>query len=71
MKIYLLKINKSTCTKCNMCNMIFPGIFQEYKGHLIFTEDQYNDPDMQDRIKTATGLCLESSFYWEIKETKD
>lgn len=66
-KVKILKIDKSKCTGCNMCNIVLPGFFKKYEGHLIISEKQYANKLMKETIKTMIGICIEQAFIIEDK----
>ena len=63
--IKLLYVDEERCTHCNMCNIVLPGFFKMYHGHLVMTQEQFDNKLMQERIKTMTGICLEQAFILE------
>ena len=68
MKVVSIKknsIDKNKCAKCNMCNIVLPGFFTMYCGHLYLSEEQFKNEKVQERIKTMTGICLEQAFIIE------
>lgn len=60
-----LRIDQNRCTKCNMCNLVFYDILKSYGGVLLFTEEQYKNSEIYNRINTAIGICMEQAFVLE------
>lgn len=48
-----------------MCNLVFYDILKSYGGVLLFTEEQYKNSEIYNRINTAIGICMEQAFVLE------
>lgn len=64
-KIKLLRVDTDKCTKCNMCNIVMPGFFKMYNGHLLLSQSQYENKLIQEKLKTMIGICIEQAFILE------
>lgn len=60
-----IRVDENKCSKCNMCNIVLPGFFTMYCGHLYLSEEQFKNEKIQERIKTMVGICLEQAFIIE------